>query len=152
MLFTDVDGVLTDTGVFYTDAGEAMKRFSIRDGMGVQRLREMAGVEIGIISGENSGSVRQRALKLKITELHLGIDDKWALLKKIIASKKIPLEDIAYIGDDTNDIVVMQSVGLSACPADAMPQAVRAAHYVCQQNGGYGAFREFAELIIASRG
>lgn len=151
LLLTDVDGVLTDTGVFYSDAGEVMKRFSIRDGMGVQRLREMIQVETGIISGENSGSIKQRALKLKINELHLGIEDKWSVLKTISQAKKIPLEDIAYIGDDTNDIEAMQAVGLSACPADAMQQTRQAAHYVCENKGGYGAFREFAELIISAR-
>ena len=151
LLLTDSDGVLTDNGVYYSAAGEEMKRFSIRDGMGVERLRVCAGVEVGIITGERSGAVQRRAEKLGITELHLGIRDKLAVLAEILERLGLTAEQVAYIGDDTNDVAVMQRVGLAACPADATPFARAVAHYVCPSPGGHGAFRDFAELIIAAK-
>ncbi len=148
LLLTDCDGVLTDGGVYYTDEGEKMKRFSIRDGMGVERLKKLCGIETGIITGEMSPSVRKRAEKLNITELHLGIKDKARLLAEIIERKNLLAEQVAYIGDDVNDLAIMQGVGFTACPADAMKQVSKRVDYVCENNGGHGAFREFAELII----
>src|ERR1051326_366135 len=103
ILLTDVDGVLTDNGVYYSEQGEVMKRFSIRDGMGVERLRKLAGVETGIVTGELSPSVARRAEKLQITELHLGIKDKPGRLHELMERKGITWEEIAYIGDDVND-------------------------------------------------
>ena len=150
-LLTDSDGVLTDNGVYYSSAGEEMKRFSIRDGMGVERLRNFAAVDVGIITGEHSGPVQRRAEKLAIEELHLGIKDKPAVLREIMHRRSLAPEEVAYIGDDTNDVEVMRLVGLAACPADATPFAREVAHYVCPSRGGYGAFRDFAELIIAAR-
>ena len=150
-LLTDSDGVLTDNGVYYTPAGEEMKRFSIRDGMGVERLRKFAAVDVGIITGEHSGPVQRRAEKLAITELHQGIKDKTAVLWDILIRQRLNPEQVAYIGDDTNDVEVMKVVGLAACPADATPVAQAVAHYICDNRGGYGAFREVAELIIAAR-
>lgn len=151
-VLTDSDGVLTDNGVYYSAAGEEMKRFSIRDGMGVERLRVCAGIEVGIITGERSGAVARRAEKLAITELHLGIRDKPAVLTEILARYKLSAGQVAYIGDDTNDVAIMQLVGLAGCPADATPFARAVAHYVCPSRGGYGAFRDFAEFIIAAQG
>ena len=151
MLLTDVDGVLTDNGVFYGESGEVLKRFSIRDGMGVERLRKLAGIETGIITGELSPSVARRAEKLHITELHLGIKDKLGRLSAIMQRLGIGWEEIAYIGDDVNDLEVMERAGLSACPADAMPQVSGIVHYHCTEKGGYGAFREFAEWLITQK-
>jgi len=151
LLLTDVDGVLTDNGVYYSDAGEQMKRFSIRDGMGVERLRAIADIETGIITGEMSGSVIKRAEKLQIGELHLGIKDKMKRLEEIMERKKITWDEIAYLGDDVNDLEVMQKAGIAACPADAMSMVREIAHFVCENKGGYGAFREFAEWLIACR-
>ncbi len=95
--------------------------------------------------------MQRRAEKLAIEELHLGVKDKPAVLRDILARKTLLLEQVAYIGDDTNDVEVMRLVGLAACPADATPFARAVAHYVCPSRGGYGAFRDFAELIIAAR-
>jgi 3-deoxy-D-manno-octulosonate 8-phosphate phosphatase (KDO 8-P phosphatase) len=148
LLLTDVDGVLTDNGVFYSEAGEVMKKFSIRDGMGVERLRKIAGVETGIITGELSPSVARRAEKLAIKELHLGVKDKLGRLTEILSRLKLEWAEIAYIGDDVNDLEVLEHVGIAGCPSDAMPQVRAAAHYICTNKGGEGAFREFAELII----
>lgn len=151
LLLSDVDGVLTDSGVYYSAQGEALKRFSIRDGMGVERLRTLANVDVGIITGERSEAVRQRAAKLAITELHLGIRNKLAVVKQICRERGLPLHALAYIGDDANDTAVMQVVGLAAAPRDATRFALNAADYVCEQRGGHGAFRDFAELIIAAQ-
>ena len=149
LLLTDVDGVLTDNGVFYGESGEVLKRFSIRDGMGVERLRQLAGIETGIVTGELSPSVARRAEKLQITELHLGVKDKLGRLKEIMERWQIDWDEIAYIGDDVNDLAVMEKAGLSACPADAMAPVSAIVHYHCVERGGYGAFREFAEWLIS---
>lgn len=151
LLLADCDGVLTDGGVYYSQHGEEMKRFNIRDGMGVARLRVLANVEVGIITGELSESVRRRAEKLNIDELHLGVKNKVQVVQGIAKRRSVQVEEIAYIGDDTNDVEVMQLVGLSACPADALPFAREVADYACENNGGHGAFREFAELIIEAK-
>jgi 3-deoxy-D-manno-octulosonate 8-phosphate phosphatase (KDO 8-P phosphatase) len=140
--------VLTDTGVYYSERGEELKRFSIRDGMGVERLRKLAGIETGIITGEYSCSVKKRAEKLKIEELHLGTKDKLAVLNEILERRKLKTENIAFIGDDVNDLKIMKVVGLSACPGDAMKEIKKVSDYVCKNLGGNGALREFAELII----
>lgn len=151
LLFTDVDGVLTDNGVYYSANGEEMKRFSIRDGMGVERLRKLAGVDTGIITGENSPSVAQRAEKLRIVHLHLGVSDKLGRLADILQATGLTGEEIAYIGDDTNDLEIMKAVGLTAAPGDATSFAREQVDYICTATGGYGAFREFAELIIHAK-
>jgi len=148
ILLTDVDGVLTDNGVYYSESGEVMKRFSIRDGMGVERLRKLAGIDTGIITGETSPSVVRRAEKLKILELHLGIRDKLDRVMEIMERLQLQWQDIAYIGDDVNDLEVMGKAGLTGCPADAMPQVSETVHYHCRNKGGDGAFREFAEWLI----
>jgi 3-deoxy-D-manno-octulosonate 8-phosphate phosphatase (KDO 8-P phosphatase) len=151
LLLTDCDGVLTDGTVYYSERGEALKRFNMRDGMGVERLRGLAQVDVGIISGETSPSVQQRAAKLGIDELHLGVRDKPAVVAEITARRSLTPEQVAYIGDDVNDLAAMGLVGLAACPADATHFAKAAAHLICQAPGGAGVLREVAELIIAAR-
>ncbi|OCX52850.1 3-deoxy-D-manno-octulosonate 8-phosphate phosphatase [Mucilaginibacter sp. PPCGB 2223] len=151
LLLTDCDGVLTDGGVYYGENGEVLKKFNIRDGMGVERLRNLAGIETGIITGELSPSVAKRAEKLKITQLHLGSKDKPAVLRKIIAESQIDPSQIAYIGDDCNDLEIMALVGFTACPADAMGFVKEKVNYICQSKGGEGCFREFAELLISAK-
>lgn len=151
LLLTDCDGVLTDGGVYYGEAGEEFKKFDIRDGMGVERLRNFAGVTTGIITGELSPSLIKRAEKLKITELHLGVKDKPEVFKEILSRLNLLPEEVAYIGDDTNDLEVMKLAGVTACPADAISFIKDVAAIICEAKGGQGCFREFAELIIASR-
>ncbi|MGQ0595596.1 MAG: KdsC family phosphatase [Gammaproteobacteria bacterium] len=150
LLVSDCDGVLTDGGVYYSGAGEVSKRFHIRDGMGVERLRKLAGIDTVIVSGEGSPSLKKRAEKLSITECHLGIQDKAAVLQAIAACRGIPMEALAYIGDDVNDLEAMALAGLSACPADAYTEVREQADIVCAARGGQGAFREFAEILIAA--
>jgi 3-deoxy-D-manno-octulosonate 8-phosphate phosphatase (KDO 8-P phosphatase) len=152
VVITDVDGVLTDTGIYYGQDGEVLKRFSIRDGMGVERLRKYAGIETIIITGENSGTVRSRAKKLKISEFYLGVKNKEELLETIKKKNGLESQNIAYIGDDSNDYEIMKLVGFTATPNDGMNFIKDISDYVCQNKAGFGAFREFAELILSFKG
>ena len=149
LVLTDVDGVLTDTGVYYSNKGEQLKRFSIRDGMGVERLRELVNIPTGIITGENSGTVSKRAEKLKITELYLGVKEKHKIFREILAKNKINAENVAFIGDDMNDYELIKIVGLSAAPSDAIDKIKEIVNFVCINKGGQGAFRDLAEFIIS---
>ncbi len=151
LVLTDCDGVLTDAGVYYDANGEALKRFSMRDGMGVERLRTLAGVDVGILTGEVSEIVVRRAEKLNIKELHLGCKDKAAILASILERRQFRPEQIAYIGDDLNDLEIMHIVGFRGCPADSMPEILRISDFVSSRNGGHGAFREFAETILRAK-
>ncbi len=153
LVLADCDGVLTDTGVYVGESGEMFKRYSIRDGMGTQLLRA-AGIETGYISGEASPSLKKRAEKLKLHHVYLGIDDKWTTMRGILSSSKLQLTEIAYIGDDVNDLEVIQEVGkegLTASPADGLSVIRKAVHRVCKAKGGHGAFREFANWILELR-
>jgi len=149
IVLTDNDGVLTDTGVFYSIRGEEFKRFSIRDGMGIERLRKYAGGETIIITGEESGSVKSRAEKLKIKEYYLDVKKKEELLKDIMKKNNVVAEEVAFVGDDSNDVELMKLVGFKATPLDGMSFIKEMADYICENKGGNGAFREVAELIIA---
>lgn len=149
IVLTDNDGVLTDTGVYYSTKGEEFKRFSIRDGMGVERLRKYAGIKTVIITGEESGSVRARAEKLKIKEYYLGVKNKVDVLPEIMKKNNVKPENIAFIGDDANDYKLMKLIGFKVTPADGMNFIKDISDYVCENIGGNGAFRELAELILA---
>jgi 3-deoxy-D-manno-octulosonate 8-phosphate phosphatase (KDO 8-P phosphatase) len=152
LVLTDCDGVLTDGGVYYSERGEELKRFNIRDGMGVERLRKLAGIETGIVTGEFSGSVSRRAEKLGIAECHLGAKDKAAVVRGILERLNLHSGEVAYLGDDVNDLPAFGVVGLTACPADALDEVAAAAQVVLRRAGGQGAFREFAELVLRARG
>jgi 3-deoxy-D-manno-octulosonate 8-phosphate phosphatase (KDO 8-P phosphatase) len=151
LLITDVDGVLTDTGVYYSAKGEELKRYSIRDGMGIERLRKLAGIETAIMTRENTEIVRSRAVKLKIKELHMGVYEKDTVLKEILKRENLKAEEIAYMGDDTNDIEIMKIVGLSSCPNDATKFAKEVADLIVESNGGNGALRDLIEIIIEAK-
>jgi 3-deoxy-D-manno-octulosonate 8-phosphate phosphatase (KDO 8-P phosphatase) len=153
LVLSDNDGVLTDTGVYYGSEGEVVKRYSIRDGMGMERLG-LIDVQSGIITGEKSLNLKKRAEKLRLPHLYLGIKDKIAALDRIRHDTGLSVEEIAYIGDDVNDLGIMDVIGergLTAAPADAMPQVLSLAQYICSWRGGNGAFRDFAEAIITLR-
>ena len=154
LVITDVDGVLTDGGVYYSDRGESMKRFSVRDGMGVERLR-LAGVETAFMTRELSPIVSRRAEKLRLGFVYLGVNDKRAALDQVLVEAGLEPPQVAYIGDDVNDREIMQAVaeqGLTGAPADAQPEILRLAHHKGQRPGGHGAFREFAEWLLRMRG
>ena len=153
LVVTDVDGVLTDAGVYYSERGEELKRFSIRDGMGVERLRQ-AGIETGIVTGELSPSVVRRAEKLALPTVLLGVKDKLGAVRGLCAERGLGLDEVAYIGDDVNDLAVLAEVsrrGLTASPSDGLPSVRAVVTHVCAAPGGHGAFREFAEWILSHR-
>ncbi len=153
LVLTDSDGVLTDTGVYYSERGEEMKRFSIRDGMGVERLRN-AGVETGIITGERSPSVLRRAEKLGLRHVLLGVKDKLGAVRALCAQEGLALDQVGFIGDDVNDLEVLTLLtahSLTAAPADALPSVLGVVNHVCSAPGGHGAFRDFAEWILGHR-
>jgi N-acylneuraminate cytidylyltransferase len=150
MLLTDSDGVLTDGGMYYTENGDEMKKFNTKDGMGFQLLREK-GIKTGIVTGENRELVKNRALKMKVDELHMGISNKIEVIRGICVKHNISLSDVAYIGDDINDIEVIKTVGFGCCVNDAMESVKEIAKYKTKANGGQGAVREVAELILLSR-
>lgn len=150
LLLSDNDGVLTDNGVYYSERGEELKRYSIRDGMGVERL-EAVGIMTGIITGEMSLNLKKRAEKLSIRYLYLGVKDKLSKLEGVLAETGLAVKEVAYMGDDINDLEIMGAVavsGLTACPGDATDFVRPVVHYTCKADGGQGAFREFAELLI----
>jgi YrbI family 3-deoxy-D-manno-octulosonate 8-phosphate phosphatase len=150
LLCVDVDGVLTDAGMYYGADGEVLKKFNTRDGLGLARVRE-AGVAVAIISGEDSAIVHARATKLKIDQVFSGVANKLDVVKDLAASHNIAPEEIAYIGDDLNDLSAMKSVGFPCAVADAADPIKDAAQYVTHRRGGDGAVREVCELIIASK-
>jgi YrbI family 3-deoxy-D-manno-octulosonate 8-phosphate phosphatase len=150
LVLTDCDGVLTDAGVFYSERGEELTRFSRRDGMGVERLRQ-AGIDTGVVSREDSPIVACRAERLRLAEVHLGVDQKLPLIRALAARRGLDLEQVAFIGDDLQDLDALVAAGVSACPSDAEPEVRDAVHFVASRPGGHGAFREFAEWILAAR-
>ena len=151
MLAMDVDGVLTDAGMYYTESGDELKKFTTRDGMGI-KLLQAAGLVTAFITREKTTIVERRGQKLAVPEVHQGVDDKLAVLTTLAKKYGLTLDKVAYIGDDVNDLEALHAVGFSAAPADAMPSVLKAVHYVCKKRGGEGAVREIADLILAARG
>lgn len=147
---TDVDGVLTDGGMYYSDSGQQIKKFNVWDGMGLALMRE-AGLILGIITTEQTKLVAERAKKLKITEVHQGVWDKLGVLQEMGSRYGVSLQEMAYIGDDINDFEALQAVGFSATPANGRPEIRKAVHYVCKAKGGEGAIRELADNILAAQ-
>ncbi len=147
LFLTDVDGVLTDAGMYYSETGDELKKFNTRDGMGLSLLRK-AGILTGIITTENTKLVERRAAKLKLDILRQGVSDKAVVLTEILKELRLSPSQVAYIGDDLNDQGIIQSVGLSAAPADAVPAISSIVNYVCKNRGGSGCVREFAEKIL----
>ncbi|MCW7071144.1 MAG: HAD hydrolase family protein [Methanophagales archaeon] len=142
----DVDGVLTDGGMFYSEAGEVLKKFNTRDGMGIELLRKN-GIIPAIITKEKSEIVLKRAEKLKVEEVYIGVEDKLEVVKRLIKKYNLSFELVAYIGDDINDIPLLKKVGLSCCPFDAVDEVKKIANYVCKTKGGEGAVREVVDII-----
>ncbi|MFM8550745.1 MAG: KdsC family phosphatase [Nitrospiraceae bacterium] len=148
---SDVDGVLTDAGMYYGESGDEWKKFSTRDGMGI-KLMQQAGLITALVTQEQTKLVARRGEKLAIPEVHQGARNKVAVLRGLAEKYAITLEEMAYIGDDVNDLEALQAVGLSAAPADAHPTVLRVVHYRCRAKGGEGAVREIADAILAAQG
>lgn len=147
---SDVDGVLTDAGMYYSESGDEWKKFNTRDGMGI-KLLQRAGLITALVTMEQTKLVVRRAEKLAIPEVHLGAQDKLAVLRQIAAKHGLTLQQVAYIGDDVNDLEALEAVGFSAAPADGLPPVLKAVDYVCRKKGGEGAVREVADLILAAQ-
>ncbi|MDR4473061.1 MAG: HAD hydrolase family protein [Nitrospira sp.] len=147
---TDVDGVLTDAGMYYSESGDEWKKFHTRDGMGIKLLQK-AGLITAIITQESTKMVMRRAQKLTIPEVHQGAYDKLTVLNDLIARYGLTMEQVAYIGDDVNDLQALGAVGFSACPADGIPQVQQTVRYICKKKGGEGAVREIADLILEAQ-
>jgi YrbI family 3-deoxy-D-manno-octulosonate 8-phosphate phosphatase len=147
MFATDVDGVLTDSGMYYSEQGDEMKKFSTRDGMGLVLLRN-AGYELAIITSQDTKIVERRAAKLKITDLLQGVRDKVAAMEILMKRHSLKWEEVAYIGDDVNDLEVMKRVGLAATPSDATDENKKVAHYIAKKKGGEGCVRELCDLLL----
>lgn len=147
MFLTDCDGCLTDGGMYYSEYGDELKKFNTRDGMGFALLRNK-GIVTGIVTSENVDLNRRRAQKLKLDVLEAGCKDKVAAVKALCEKYNISLENVAYIGDDINDLDVIKMVGYGCCPDDAMPQVRDVAKYVTKAKGGAGVIREIADIIV----
>ncbi|HOV91647.1 MAG TPA: HAD-IIIA family hydrolase [Candidatus Kapabacteria bacterium] len=150
LLAMDVDGTLTDSAMFYSAEGEVLKRFSTRDGMGITLLHKF-GIQTAILTSENTEIVIQRAKKLNIQDVILGTKTKDEDIKLLGNKYHLKLDEIAYIGDDINDIPVLKIVGFSACPQDASKFVKDIVNYICKHNGGNGAIRELSEMILIAK-
>lgn len=147
----DVDGVLTDGGLYLSDSGEEFKRFNSQDGHGLKMLKN-SGIELAIITGRTSKCVELRAKNLGITRLYQGVEDKLAAMQSLLADMKLAPGQAAFMGDDVVDLPVMTRVGL-ALSVPAAPQMVRdRAHYISQREAGHGAVREVCEMIMGAQG
>lgn len=147
IVLTDIDGVLTDGSLYYTDEGLVMKKFFVRDGMGVILLKEN-GIEVGIVSTDKSETANARGKRLDLDLVYYGVKNKKEVIDEICFLRNVKPENLAFIGDDVNDLEVLKLVGLSACPKDAIESVTSIVDYVCQNAGGRGAFRELADLIL----
>ncbi|MBI2618524.1 MAG: HAD-IIIA family hydrolase [Ignavibacteriales bacterium] len=150
LLLLDVDGVLTDGGVFFAESGDEWKKFNIQDGYGIVRLQK-SGVKVGIITGRFSRLVERRAKELGISETYQNLENKLEAYEAIKVKLGLTDREIAYIGDDEPDLPVMKKTAFSAAPADAVAMVRRAADYVCKRKGGEGAVREVIDLILDQR-
>lgn len=147
LFLTDCDGCLTDGGMYYSEAGDELKRFDTRDGMGIALLRGR-GVACGVVTSEDRELNRRRADKLRLDYLVQGCADKLPAIREICEGLGIGLEQVAYVGDDLNDCETLAAAGRSFCPADAQPCAREAAQVTLDTPGGHGAVREAAERLI----
>ncbi len=147
----DVDGVLTDGGVWWGPGGEEWKRFCFADIMGIS-LAQRAGIEFALVSGEDSPLVDRFAVKMHIRHVFKGCRDKAAALLEFSAATDIPLRELCFMGDDVNDLPAMKIAGFSAAPASAVAAVLESAGFVAKKAGGNGAVREWVDAILAARG
>ncbi|MCC6176782.1 MAG: HAD hydrolase family protein [Chloroflexi bacterium] len=146
----DVDGVLTDAGMYYTEHGDELKKFNTRDGMGVALVRE-AGLKTAILTRESTEMVRRRGAKMRIDHVFIGVTDKLTCMRTLLDELEMTLDEVAYIGDDVNDYELLCHVGLAAAVRDASRLPKSVAHVITEAKGGEGAVRELCELILEAR-
>lgn len=150
-LLCDVDGVLTDGGLYFDHTGQRLMRFHVRDGLGM-KLAQKAGVKVGLLSGRSSPALDRRAGELGLDLVVSGSADKAADFADFLEQHQTSPRRVAYIGDDLNDIVLLGRVGLSFAPADAAPEVRAVVHRVLESAGGRGAVREMVEVVLRHRG
>lgn len=146
-----MDGVLTDGKIIYTDSGEEIKEFNVKDGLIVSYLKK-AGIITGVISGRESAAVTRRCAELKVDFCHQGIVDKAMVFKKLVQHYKLKLKEVMFIGDDINDLPVLRMAGFSVCPADTFDYLKERVDLVTYARGGAGVLREAADLVLTARG
>lgn len=147
LVITDIDGVWTDGGMYYDQTGNEWKKFNTSDSAGVLFLN-LLNIPFAIITGEDTEIVKRRAEKLKVKHLFMGVKDKIAVATKLCEELEITLDEVAYIGDDINDILLLEKVGISAAPGNAPTYIKNKVDFVTKTKGGEGAFREFVECIF----
>ena len=150
LLLLDVDGVMTDGGVYFTERGDEAKKFDIHDGYGIAKLRK-SGVIVGIVTGRTSQLVITRARELGISEVHQNLENKLEAYEQIRTKFNLTDQQVAYIGDDEPDIPPMKKAGFAACPASAVAAVRREADFICRNRGGEGAVREVVDIILESQ-
>ena len=150
LLLLDVDGVMTDSGVYFAENGDEFKKFNIQDGYGIVKLQR-SGVTVGIITGRASKLVQRRANELGIQEVYQNLDNKLDAYLQICQKLNVRDGEVAYMGDDEPDLPVIERVAFSAAPADAVHHVKKKVDYVCKRKGGEGAVREVADLILSDR-
>ena len=148
LLVIDVDGTLTDGKIIYSNSGEEFKNFHVRDGFGLVYWTKQLGKKAAIITGRNSKIVENRAKELGFTHYYQGIKDKLAALDEILEKENLTYANVAVIGDDINDISMMEHAKLSFCPSDASEYVLKTANIVSKYKGGEGAVREMIEYIL----
>lgn len=151
LILTDIDGVWTDGGMYYDQTGNEWKKFNTSDSAGVL-FAKMICIPVGIITGEETEIVKRRAEKLKVDFLFQGVKDKLSVAQSLCGQLNIALSQVAYIGDDLNDVNLLKKVGFGASPANAPDYIKKMVHHVTVASGGEGAFREFVEFILKSSG
>ena len=150
LLSLDVDGVLTDGGVYYTADGQVLRKFNVKDGVGIQQVL-VAGVMVAIISAGHSGAIEHRGARLDIPHVFVDVKDKLATLGTLARELGIGLEAVAHVGDDLGDLAVLDAVGCPLSVADAIEAARGRAVHVTARRGGDGAVREICDLLMAAR-
>ena len=150
ILLTDVDGVLTDGGMYYSSKGDVMKKFHARDGMAISLLKKN-GIPTILVTKEKTMIVKQWAKKMSVKKLYDGIVKKEQVLEKICQEFNIKPEEIAFIGDDVNDVKLLEKVGLAVMPNDGIKQLRIICDYRCKARGGEGVLRETADLILGKK-
>lgn len=151
VLLLDVDGILTNGAIIYTDQGEEIKAFHIQDGLGLKLLQK-AGIEAGVITARDSAMVRQRAEELGLAHIYQGVSDKLMVYEQLLTRHRIQPEEIAYMGDDWLDLPLLTRVGLAATVADAVPEVKEVVHFITTRGGGQGAVREVCALLLEAQG
>lgn len=147
LLSLDVDGILTDGGLYYTETGDELRKFNVKDGMGMKNARA-AGVELCIISASTTNAIQERGKRLGLTHVYTGAKNKIDILQKICDELNISLDNVAHMGDDLNDIPIMEKIGTPITVGDAMEEVKRKTVYITQKNGGQGAVREICDLLV----